>query len=83
MDNQGYYPSFTSSDSSPGYGGMSSSSAGPYGMSTVGIPLTQPMDMAPELGVETGLDADHLFALGTMMDEGLFTFPLGFDGGFS
>lgn len=59
---------------------MSTSTAGPYGVSTAGMPLTQPMDMA---GAETGFDADYLFALGTMMDEGLFTFPLGFEGGFN
>lgn len=61
---------------------MQSSTAGPYDMSTAGIPLSQPMGMDPELGMEATFDPNNLFALGTMMDEGLFTFPFAFDGGF-
>lgn len=60
---------------------MQSSTAGTYDMSTAGIPLSQSMGTEPDLGAET-FDPDNLFALGTMMDEGLFTFPFAFDGNF-
>jgi hypothetical protein len=40
------------------------------------------MGMAPELGMDVTFDTDNLFALGTMMDEGLFSFPLAFDADF-
>lgn len=50
-------------------------------MSTTGIPLSQSMGTEPDVGTET-FDPDNLFALGTMMDEGLFTFPFAFDGNF-
>lgn len=56
------------------------SSAGAYPTS-LDIPFTQPMDMTPEER-ESTFDADYLFAMGAMMDEGLLTFPLGFDGSF-
>lgn len=44
--------------------------------------LGQSMGMDARLGMEETFDPDNLFALGTMMDEGLFTFPLAFDGNF-
>lgn len=48
----------------------------------MGLSGSQPVGMVPELGMDVTFDTDNLFALGTMMDEGLFTFPLAFDGGF-
>lgn len=51
-------------------------------MSSMGISLSQPMGMMPEIGMDVAFDTDNLFALGTMMDEGLFSFPLAFDGDF-
>ncbi|KAJ5175647.1 uncharacterized protein N7482_001524 [Penicillium canariense] len=81
-----YYPAFTSPGPSQAYAGMpSSSGAGQQGyadMSNMVISLSQPMGMLPEMGTETSFDPDNLFTLGTMMDEGLFTFPLAFDGSF-
>ncbi|OKP09465.1 hypothetical protein PENSUB_5201 [Penicillium subrubescens] len=87
----GYYPSFTTPDPTQGYPGMQSltgpSSQGQPGsgypdMSSMGLSISQPMGMAPELGMDVTFDTDNLFALGTMMDEGLFSFPLAFDGDF-
>lgn len=77
----GFFPSYTPSDPSQGYTSMGSSTAGTYDASPMGMPLTQPMSMTPE-GIDAAFDADYLFAMGTMMDEGLLTFPLGFDGNF-
>ena len=51
-------------------------------MSSMGLSLSQPIGMAPEVGMDVTFDADNLFALGTMMDEGLFAFPFAFDGDF-
>lgn len=82
MTNRGFYPNFASSDPSQGYNSLPSSTAGPYDMPTAGIPLSQSMGMDPDLGMEATFDPNNLFALGTMMDEGLFTFPFAFDGGF-
>jgi hypothetical protein len=85
----GYYPSFTTPDPTQGYPAMQSStgpsSQGQPGypdMSSIGLSISQPMGMAPELGMDVTFDTDNLFALGTMMDEGLFSFPLAFDADF-
>ncbi|KAJ5389077.1 uncharacterized protein N7496_000145 [Penicillium cataractarum] len=82
----GYYPSFTTPDPTQGYNGIQSS-AGPSqpgypDMSSMGLSGSQPMGMVQDLGMDVTFDSDNLFALGTMMDEGLFTFPLAFDGDF-
>lgn len=82
----GFYPSFTASDQTQGYNGIQSSTgpsqSGYPDMSSMGISLSQPMGVVPELGIDAAFDTDNLFALGTMMDEGLFSFPLAFDGDF-
>jgi hypothetical protein len=39
----------------------------------------QSMGMLPELGTETSFDPSNFWALGSLMDEGLFNFPLSFD----
>ncbi|KAJ5757206.1 uncharacterized protein N7511_007388 [Penicillium nucicola] len=49
-------------------------------MSVAGMQLAPPMGMA-EVGVDAGF-GDPFFTLNNMMDEGLFTFPLSFDGNF-
>lgn len=82
LSNRGFYQGFTSSDPSHGYNGVQSSTAGAYEMSSGGIPLSQPMGIDADLGVEATFDPNNLFALGTMMDEGLFTFPFALDGSF-
>ncbi|CEJ55051.1 hypothetical protein PMG11_01329 [Penicillium brasilianum] len=82
----GYYPSFATPDLTQGYNGLQSSTGpsqpGYPDMSSTGMSLPQPMGMVPELDMNVAFDSDNLFALGTMMDEGLFTFPLAFDADF-
>jgi hypothetical protein len=46
-----------------------------------GMQLAPPMGIAPEVGADPQF-GDPWFTLGNMMDEGLFTFPLSFDGNF-
>lgn len=49
----------------------------------IGMPMAPMMGMAgDEMGFDASFDPNNLFALGTMMDEGLFTFPLSFDNTF-
>ncbi|KAJ5698099.1 hypothetical protein N7462_000104 [Penicillium macrosclerotiorum] len=82
----GFYSSFTTPGPSPGYSGMSSSTGatesgpGRYpDMSSMGLTMSQPMGIMPELEMQPTFDPNNLFELGTMLDEGLFTFPMGFD----
>ena len=51
-------------------------------MTNMGVQLSQ--TMGPMAQTETGesVGADNLFMLGTMMEDGLFTFPLSFDENF-
>ncbi|KAJ5109649.1 Transcription factor [Penicillium argentinense] len=50
---------------------------------SMGMSIAQPMGMpGNEIGMDATFDPDNLFALGTMMDEGLLTFPLSFDSNF-
>lgn len=81
MPNRAYYQPFTTPDPSQGYGATQGNGTYPD-MSSMGMSLAQPVGMVSELGMEATFDPDNLFALGTMMDEGLFTFPLAFDEGF-
>ena len=64
----GYYPSFTTSDLTQGYNGMQSSTGASQAaypdMSSMGLSLSQPIGMAPEVGMDVTFDADNLFALG-------------------
>ena len=88
MGNRAYYPPFppAPADPSPTYGIHPTTSAmqpGTYSdMSAMSMPLSQPMDMASELGVDSSFDTENLFMLGNIMDEGLFSFPFSFDGNF-
>lgn len=79
MANRGFYAPFASSAdpsnayaTQQGYGEMSSLGMNP-GQSA------QTMGMLPELGMETSFDPSNFWALGNLMDEGLFNFPLSFD----
>lgn len=78
MGNRAYYQPFTSN----GRGTPSTAPptmGGTYADMSVNMPLGQ-MSMQTGLGMEDTFDPDNLFALGSMMDEGLFTFPPAFDG---
>jgi hypothetical protein len=80
LDSRGYYQPYTS-DSSQTYPDLPSGtqSQGYMDMSVGGMQLAPPMGMA-ELSADP--NGDSWFTLGNMMDEGLVTFPLSFDGNF-
>ena len=81
---RGYYQPFAA-DVSQNYPDLQSSAAptqpGYPDMSAAGMQLAPPMGMAPEIGMDPNF-GDPWFTLGNMMNEGLFTFPLSFDGNF-
>ncbi|KAJ5951657.1 Transcription factor [Penicillium vulpinum] len=83
IETRGYYQPYSSAELTHNYPDLPSSSAQTQGypdMSTVtGIQLAPPMGMAPEIGIDPNF-GDPWFTLGNIMDEGLFTFPISFDG---
>lgn len=81
MGSRAFYQPFTPADRATPYNGAPSMMGGTYADMSTGM-LGQSMGMDARLGIEETFDPDNLFALGTMMDEGLFTFPLAFDGNF-
>lgn len=81
MGSRAFYQPFTPADRTTPYNSAPSTMGGPYADMSTGM-LGQSMGMDARLGMEETFDPDNLFALGTMMDEGLFTFPLAFDGNF-
>jgi len=83
MGSRAFYRSFTPTERATPYSVQSTvtpTMGGTYGDMSIGMPFGQSMGMEAGLGMEETFDPDNLFALGTMMDEGLFTFPLTFDG---
>ncbi|KAJ9485734.1 hypothetical protein VN97_g7614 [Penicillium thymicola] len=64
------YPDLPSSAQTQGYPDMPTAA---------GMQLAPPMGMALDVGMDPNGN-DPWFTLGNMMDEGLFTFPLSFDG---
>ncbi|KAJ5128283.1 hypothetical protein N7448_002001 [Penicillium atrosanguineum] len=80
MGSRAYYQPFTPTERGALYT-VPSTMGGTYVDMSVNMPLGQ-MSMQTGLGVEETFDPDNLFALGSMMDEGLFTFPSAFDGNF-
>lgn len=78
------YQSFPHTDPSQVYATQSQiQHQNPYTeMSSMGMPMDQPMGMVPELQMEGAFDTENLFALGNIMDEGLFSFPFSFEGNF-
>ncbi|KAJ5484613.1 hypothetical protein N7453_012081 [Penicillium expansum] len=84
IETRGYYQPYPSTELTQSYPDLPSSAQtqGYPDMSTVaGMQLAPPMGMAPEVGMDPNF-GDPWFKLGDMMDEGLFTFPLSFDGNF-
>ncbi|KAJ6185192.1 hypothetical protein N7519_006493 [Penicillium mononematosum] len=84
METRGYYQPYPSTELTPNYPDLPSSaqSQGYPDMSTVaGMQLAPPMGMAPEVGMDPNF-GDPWFMLGNIMDEGLSTLPLTFDGNF-
>ncbi|KAJ5970008.1 hypothetical protein N7501_006256 [Penicillium viridicatum] len=84
IETRGYYQPYPSTELTPNYPDLPSSAQtqGYPDMSTVtGMQLAPPMGMAPDVGMDPNV-GDPWFTLGNMMDEGLFTFPLSFDGNF-
>ncbi|KAF9241429.1 transcriptional regulator family: Fungal Specific TF [Penicillium roqueforti] len=84
IETRGYYQPYPSTEITQNYPDLPSSTQtqGYPDMSTVaGVQLAPPMGMAPEVGMDPNF-GDPWFTLGNMMDEGLFTFPLSFDGNF-
>lgn len=84
METRGYYQAYPSTELTPNYPDLPSSaqSQGYPDMSTVaGMQLAPPMGMTPELGMDPNF-GDPWFMLGNIMDEGLSTLPLTFDGNF-
>ncbi|KAJ5096382.1 hypothetical protein NUU61_005738 [Penicillium alfredii] len=90
MGNRGYYQSFNAADPSQPYPDLAASSniptqtqqTYPDMSSTASMQLSQPMGVVPEMGTETVFDPDNVFLFGSMMDEGLFSFPMSFGGNF-
>jgi hypothetical protein len=79
MGSRAFYQPFTPTDRATPYtvpSTMGDTYADMSGM------LGQSRGLDAGLGMEETFDPDNLFALGTMMDEGLFSFPLAFDGNF-
>lgn len=84
MEMRGYYPPYSSSGLTPNYPDLPSGaqSQGYPDMSTVaGVQLAPPMGVAPDVGMDPNI-GDPWFMLGNIMDEGLSTLPLTFDGSF-
>jgi hypothetical protein len=79
LENRAYYQPFTPSDRGTPYTAPSTMGAGTYTDMSVNMPIGQ-MSMENGLGMQESFDPNNLFALGTMMDEGLFTFPQLFEG---
>ncbi|KAJ6104067.1 hypothetical protein N7523_010387 [Penicillium sp. IBT 18751x] len=77
IGSRAYYQPFTTDRGTPST--APPMVGGPYADMSVNMPLDQ-MSVQNGLGMEETFDPDNLFALGTMMDEGLFTFPPAFDG---
>ncbi|KAJ6151738.1 hypothetical protein N7470_006866 [Penicillium chermesinum] len=79
------YQQFPNADSSPVYGmqsqapSMHNSYMAAPGM---GMPIGQSTTMAPEMPMDGALNTDNLFAIGNIIEEGLFSFPFAFDGNF-
>jgi hypothetical protein len=82
LESRAYYQPYPQTDQAPSYPDMSNSTVtqGYPDISVTGMQLAPPMGMA-EVGVDAGL-GDPFYTLNNMMDEGLFTFPLSFDGNF-
>ncbi|KAJ5981810.1 hypothetical protein N7522_013438 [Penicillium canescens] len=84
LESRSYYQPYPQTDQSQSYPDIQTNTTVTQGypdMSAVaGIQLAPPMGMA-EVGVDAGF-GDPFFTLNNMMDEGLFTFPLSFDGNF-
>ncbi|CAI7596632.1 unnamed protein product [Penicillium glandicola] len=85
IESRGYYQPYPSTELTQNYPDIPSSATQTQGypdMSTVaGMQLAPPMGMAPQLGMDPNF-GDPWYTLGNMMDEGLLTFPLSFDGNF-
>lgn len=84
IEPRGYYQPYPSTELTQNYPDLppSTQTQGYPDMSTVaGMQLAPPMGMAPDVGMDPNV-GDPWFTLGNMMDEGLFTFPLSFDGNF-
>lgn len=77
MGNRAYYQPFTPTDRGTPYTAPSTM-GGTYTDISVSMPISQ-MSMENGLGMQETFDPNNLFALGTMMDEGLFTFPQSFE----
>jgi hypothetical protein len=84
IETRGYYQPFpaVSSQSYPDLqSGAAPTQPGYPDMSVAGMQLAPPMGMAPEVGMDPSF-GDPWLTLDNMTDEGLFTFPLSFDGNF-
>ncbi|OQE35172.1 hypothetical protein PENCOP_c014G04006 [Penicillium coprophilum] len=83
IDTRGYYQPYSSTELTHNYPDIPSSTTQTQGypdMSTVaGMQLAPPMGLASEIGMDPN-PGESWITLGSMMDEGLFTFP--FDGNF-
>jgi hypothetical protein len=84
LESRSYYQPYPQADQSHPYPDIQTNTTVTQGypdMSAVaGMQLAPPMGMA-EVGVDAGF-GDPFFTFNNMMDEGLFTFPLSFDGNF-
>ncbi|KAJ5782058.1 hypothetical protein N7457_003832 [Penicillium paradoxum] len=85
IETRGYYQPYTSADTSQAYPDLSSTTGQSQGYPDIptvgGMQLAPPMGIAPELGMDP-IFGDTWFSLESMMDEGLVTLPLSFDGNF-
>ncbi|KAJ5121049.1 uncharacterized protein N7515_009010 [Penicillium bovifimosum] len=78
IDSRAYYQPYPS-DASQTYPDL------PYGTQSGYLDMSGGMQLAPPMGMaelSTDLNEDSWFTLGNLMDEGLVTFPLSFDGNF-
>ncbi|CAG7940217.1 unnamed protein product [Penicillium salamii] len=83
-DSRGYYQPFTDPPQSyPDINSMAAPTQSGYPdiPGGNGLQLAPPMGMTPGVGTDYSV-ADPWFTLGSMADEGLFTFPLSFDPNF-
>ena len=71
-----FYPSYNQ------YPDLNASTNTAYDPSMAGAGAGAGAGLVPELGMQVGLEPENLFALGNMLDEGVFNLPFVVDGSF-